>query len=227
MPYFRLLLVLIFSFGAVAADNSLQGAFGRMDTAAAGFKGLRADLTQMSHVDVMNDDTTESGKIAVRRASKKDIRMVVHMAPPNERKVSLGTNKVEIYYPKMNTVEEYDFGKAGALRDQLMMLAFGSTSKDLLSAYTVELGGPETVAGQKTTRLDLVPKDKELRARFPKVQLWISDDTGLTVQQTMHQPGKDYIRATYSNIQLANLSEAEVKLEVPRDARRGVKPLKR
>jgi outer membrane lipoprotein-sorting protein len=227
MPYLRLLLPLISLFCAYPADNPLQSVFSRMDSAAAGFKGLRADLTQTSHVDVMNDDTVESGKIAVRRTGRKDIRMIVHMLPPNERKVSLGSSKVEIYYPKMNTVEEYDFGKAGALRDQLMTLAFGSTSKDLLSAYTVEAGGAETVAGQKTTRLDLVPKDKELRARFPKIQLWISDDSGLTVQQTMHQPGKDYIRATYSNIQPAALSESDVKLDVPRDAKRGVKPLNR
>lgn len=226
MRYLLPLIVLIPAFSALGADN-LQTTLSRVDSAAAGFKGLRADLKQTSHLDVLNDNTVENGKIIVRRASRKDLRVLMEMLPPKEKKVALGANKVEIYYPKMNTVEEYDLGKAGTLRDQLMMLAFGSTSKDLLSAYTVKLGGPETIAGQKTTRLDLTPKNEELRAQFPKIQLWISDDAGLTVQQTLHQPGRDYIQATYTNIQLGNVSEADVKMDVPKNAVRGVKPLKR
>jgi hypothetical protein len=228
MRYFRPALLLIPLFGTFAADNSLQGTLALMDRAAVGFKGLRADLRQVSHLDVINEDTVENGKkIVVRRTSPKDLRVLITIEPPNPKKVAIGTTKVEIYYPKMNTVEEYDLGKAGAMRDQLMSLAFGSTSKDLMSSYTVALGGPETVAGKKTTRLDLTPKGKDLRAQFPRIQLWIADDTGLTVQQTLHQPGKDYIRATYTNIQPAAVPESEVKMEVPRDAVRGVKPIKR
>ena len=144
--------------------------------------------------------------------------MLILISPPNEKKVLIASNKVEIYYPKMNTVQEYELGKTGPLKDQLLSLTFGSTSKELLSGYSVTLGPSETAGGQNTTRLDLVPKDKELLKHYPKIQLWISDETGVTVQQKLNEPAGDYNQATYTNIQLANLSEADVKLDIPKDA---------
>ena len=34
----------------------------------------------------------------------------------------------QIYYPKSNTVEEYDLGKERAMIDQFLLLGFGSSS---------------------------------------------------------------------------------------------------
>jgi outer membrane lipoprotein-sorting protein len=218
MRYFRPLIVLFCIFGTRAADNSLQAVWARMDSAAARFKGMRADIRRVARLEVIKEDTVENGKIAVRRPALKDLRMLILIDPPNEKKVLIAANKVEIYYPKMNTVQEYEIGKSGSLKDQLLSLSFGSTSKELLSAYSVTLGPSETIAGQPTARLDLVPKDKELLKHYPKIQLWISDESGVTVQQKLNEPAGDYNQATYTNIQLANLSEADVKLDIPRDA---------
>ena len=128
MPYFRALLVLFLSFAAFAADNSLQSTLARMDSAAAGFKGLRADLTQTSHVDVLNDDTVETGKIAVRRASRKDVRMTVHMAAPNERKVSLGKSiwVVAGVMSAVGLIELYVFSRLGVKLSLPIRLVFMS-----------------------------------------------------------------------------------------------------
>ena len=71
----------------------------------------------------------------------------------------------------------------------------------------------------------MIPKDKELAARFPRIQLWIDDQSGMTVQQKLFQPGGDYLMATYTNQQQANLPDSAVKLNVPKDARKE-RPLK-
>ena len=220
MRYLRPLIVLFSLFGTNAADNSLQAVWTRMDTAAAKYKGMRAGIQRVARLEVLKEDTVEKGKIAVRRQNPKDLRMLILIDPPNEKKVLIGANKVEIYFPKMNTVQEYEIGKSGSLKDQLLSLTFGSTSKELLSGYSVTLGPSETVGGEKTSRLDLVPKDKELLKHYPKIQLWISDESGVTVQQKLNEPAGDYNQATYTNIQLANLSEADVRLDIPKDAAR-------
>jgi len=219
MRFVRLFAVLIPLFGIQAADTSLQAVFGRMDAAAAKFRGLRADMRHLTHTDIMQDDDVETGTIAVRRTNK-DLHMLVNFNAPKQRKVTLLSDKAEVYYPKMNTVQVVSFGKAGKFKDQLLTLGFGSTSKELQGPYDVQLGGPDNVAGQSATRIVLIPKNKELLTMFPKIELWISDQTGITIQQKLNQPGKDYLLATYTNVQLANVSEAEVKLDVPKDAKR-------
>src|SRR6185503_10694709 len=115
-------------FGIHAADNSLQAVWTRMDSAASRFKGMRASIHRLARLEVIKEDTVEDGKIAVRRPNAKDLRMLILINPPNEKKVLIAANKVEIYYPKMNTVQEYELGKTGSLKDQLLSLSFGSTS---------------------------------------------------------------------------------------------------
>src|SRR3954449_5111211 len=110
MRYLRPLIVLLSLTGANAADNSLQTVWTRMDAAAARYKSMRADIHRLARLEVIKEDTIENGKIAVRRPNLKDLRMLIVIDSPNEKKVLIAANKVEIYYPKMNTVQEYEIG---------------------------------------------------------------------------------------------------------------------
>jgi|SRR5262245_29143031 outer membrane lipoprotein-sorting protein len=207
------------AFGAAA--DPLQATMNRLDEAAAGFRGLSADVHKIAHTAVINEDTVDEGAILVKRPKPRDMRMLVDIKKPDPKTVAVAGRKVEIYFPKMNTVQEYDAGKNRALLDQFFLLGFGSTSADLKSGYEVKLGGPETVAGQKTTRIELVPKSKEVLAHLTGVELWISDSAGLTVQQKFHMPGGDYTQATYTNIKInPNLPDTALKLNLPKGVKR-------
>jgi len=212
---------LIPAAAARPASDSLEATLGRLDEAASGFRGLSADVHKVSHTAVINEDTVDEGTILVKRPKPGDIRMLVDIKQPDPKVVAVAGRKVEIYLPKMNTVQEYDAGKNRALLDQFLMLGFGSTSADLRSAYTITLGGPETVAGQKTTRIELIPKSKELLTHLRRVELWISDANGNTVQQKFHMPGGDYTQATYSNVRInPNLPDGTLKLNLPKGVKR-------
>jgi outer membrane lipoprotein-sorting protein len=129
--------------------------------------------------------------------------------------------KGAIYYPGMNTVQEYDLGKSRSLVEQFMLLGFGSNSKDLESAYSIRLGGPETVAGQKATRIELIPKSQDVLEHLKRVDLWISDTMSIAVQQKLYEPGGDYLLTTYTNIKLRlNLPDSAVKLDLPKSVKR-------
>ncbi|MGA2268028.1 MAG: outer-membrane lipoprotein carrier protein LolA [Bryobacteraceae bacterium] len=208
-------------WGAPAADSPLSATLARVDEAAARFKGLEAEVQQISHTAVINEDSVAAGTIAVKRPKPYDIRVLIDFKHPNPRQVMIAGVKVAIYYPGINTVQEYNLGKSRTLVEQFMLLGFGSNSRDLESAYSIRLGGPETVAGQKATRLELIPKSQDVLAHLKRVDLWISDGMGIAVQQKLYETGGDYLLATYTNIKLRpNLPDSAVKLDLPKSVKR-------
>jgi outer membrane lipoprotein-sorting protein len=230
MILLRPLLTICLAAGLYAAEPSLEATFARMDAVAPGFKGLTANLKQVKHTEVIHEDETDTGRISVKKASPKDLRMLIEFRSRDPKveeakayaegnRAFIGGNKAQMYYPKANLVQEFDLGKSATMRDQLMMLAFGSNSREMVRAYTVSFGGGDTVAGQKATRIMLIPKNQELAKLFPRIEMWISDETGLTLQQKMHEGGGDYVMATYSEIKLVNPADSAVKLDVPRNAK--------
>jgi len=132
--------------------------------------------------------------------------------------VEISGTIVQIYFPKANEVQIYNLGKGHKAEvEQFMKLGFGSNSKEIRQAYDVTYGAGETVAGQKTARIVLVPKSKDLLAMYPKFELWIADATGISIQQKVHEQGGNYTIATYPNMKLdPNIPDAAVKLNLPK-----------
>jgi outer membrane lipoprotein-sorting protein len=220
-PIPAVLAALSLCWAAPAADSSLAATLARMDEAAARFKGLEADVQKISHTAVINEDSVDAGTIVLKRPKPYDIRVLFDFKPPNPRQVMIAGVKGAIYYPGINTVQEWDLGKSRSLVEQFMLLGFGSNSKDLGNAYSIRLGGSETVAGQESTRIELIPKSPDVLKHLKRVDLWISDAIGIAVQQKLFETGGDYLLATYTNIKLRpNLPDSAVKLDLPKSVKR-------
>jgi len=219
-------LVLMVTLGLVraawSADDLLASTFARMDAAAASFKGLTTDVKKISHTEFLGEDDVSSGTMAVKRSKPHELRALVSLVQPDKKIVELSGHNAQIYFPKSNTVQVVSLDKkTTAVVDQLLLLGFGSTSADMQSVYTVQLGGAETVDGQKTVRLVLTPKKPETLPDFVNIELWISDATAMTVRQKFNERGKDYILAVYTNMKLVpNLPDTSVKLNIPKTAHR-------
>jgi outer membrane lipoprotein-sorting protein len=204
-------------FAMYAADDSLEAVFARMDKASAKFKDLTADMKRVSYTAFIQEETVDTGTIAVKLPKPHDYHLLMDFKTPDPKQVMLAGTKVVIYYPKTNTAQEIDLGKSNKGQiESFMRLGFGSNSRDLENAYSVKYGGPETVEGQKATRIELIPKSKDVAVQFPKFELWISDETGISIQQKIYQPGGDYSLATYTNMKInQNLPDSAVKLTLP------------
>ena len=190
-----------------------------MDQAAAKFTGLAADIRKVSHTGVINEDTVDAGTVRMKRPKPHDIRMLLEIKPPDPKQLFIDGKKVQIFYPNSLLVQEYDMSKYKSLLDQFLLLGFGSNSKELESAYSISLGGSEIVAGEKTSRLELIPKSQEMLVHLKRVDLWLSDETGMPLQQKFYQPGNDYQVATYTNIKI-NPSLPELKLDLPKGVKK-------
>ncbi len=202
-----------------AADETLESVLARMDKAAPSFKSLAAQLRKVTHTAVINEDSIDTGSILLRRA-RNDMRMLVEFTEPDPKSVAVHGERIEIYYPKMQTVEEYDMGKNRALVDQFLLVGFGTSGKDLSAAYQIKLLGEEDIGGVKTDHLELIPKSQEVLKQFRKLELWIEDTAGYPVQQKITQRGGDYHLFTYTAVKLNTPhADAELKLKAPKNAK--------
>jgi outer membrane lipoprotein-sorting protein len=215
-PFITYFALLFATVSGVASAAELNTVLARMNSSAVTFRSMKADLVKISHTEVVNDDSRESGNIAVLRKAPGSLRMLIQITKPEQRAAAFAGKEVQVYYPKMKTVQIYDLGKQSQLVDQFMLLGFGTSGTELRRNYKVSAGGTETLDGTATTRLDLTPLSKEVSQHFEKLQLWISDEGGYPVRQKLIQPSGDYILITYSSIRInPPLTQASVELTLP------------
>ena len=179
--------------------GDLEAVLARLDKASTAFRGMSAHARRLSHTDVIGEDNVDSGVMLLKRSRPREMRMLVDLTQPDPKTVALQGRKLEVYYPKMQTVQEFDVGKSRELLDQFFLLGFGTSRADLLNAYDIRLVGPETVDGKKTDRLELIPKSKEVRQHLNKLELWISE-AGFPVQQKFYLQAGDYMLVTYTEM---------------------------
>jgi outer membrane lipoprotein-sorting protein len=200
--------------------SDLDAVLARIDSAGAAFHGMSAKLRRLSHTAVINEDTVDSGTVLLKRPKPQDMRMLVEFTQPDPKTVAFQGHKVDIYYPKIQTVQEFDVGQNRDLLNQFFLLGFGTSRADLQSNYNIRFLGPETLDGHQTERLELIPKSKGVLEHLKKFELWISD-SGYPIQQKFYLPGGDYMLMTYSDMKInPELRDAALKLQVPKNVKR-------
>ena len=215
-------------FAAAISAQDLESALGRMDRLSKGFRGLTADLHKTAYTAVIKQSDESFGRLTVFRAQPKDLRMLVEIDKPDPTAVAYGDNKVQIYYPKIAEVQEYDLsGKQNHLIEEFLLLGFGTSTSDLRKKYSITFKQEATVQGLKADLLELVPKSAEARADFPSIEMWVAQGGGYPLRLKLYQPSKDYQQAEYTNVRVnpPNITEAAVRLKLPKGVKK-VRPQK-
>lgn len=208
-------------WAAMGAAAPLEEALARLDRAAAGFRGLRAQIRKISFTALVKESDEESGRITLYRPKPKDLRMLVEFEQPSPRAVAFANNRIQIFYPRLMTVQEYDLGKQGALVDQFLLLGFGTPVRDLRRAYSIRYLGQEAVNGAPADRLELTPLSQEALQHVKSIEIWVSQADGMVLQQKVNQPSRDYVLVTYSSIQVnPALTPADVRLNLPKGVKK-------
>ncbi len=188
-----------------------------MDQSAASFRAVSASVLRVHHTEVINENDEESGILLMKR-NGKGAQVLVDISKPDPKRVSFNDSKVEMYYPKINTIQEWDFSKQRSLVDQFLLLGFGTLGRDLAKNYAIRVLGEETVSGQKTARLELIPKSARFKENFDRIELWIAE-AGHPVRQKLFQPGGDYYLVTYSDLKWnPTLGDDALRLNAPKNA---------
>lgn len=213
----RVSLFLALAAFLVKAD-SLDTVLNRMDEAARTFRGLTADVHHIDYSDLFSETTAEDGKFKMIKKAKTGLVLLAEFTGRDPRKIYVATNKLQVYHPKANSVDVYDTRKFTKSADMLIMVGFGTPRSELERKYAISLGGSETVAGVKTTRIDLKPRSTEEKNFFNVIQLWIPDDKGNPIQEKIlsGKEGKDYNLLQFSNLKInPPLPDSEFELKLP------------
>jgi outer membrane lipoprotein-sorting protein len=193
--------------------GGLENILKQLDSQAADFHSLTADLERTKVTVVVNDKSTESGKIFVRR----DDKMRIELTQPDERTILRDGDDFYIYNPKIHRVEEYNLGNKKSLVDQFVLLGFGTPGSELKKSYSITLQGEETLDNRKVELLELLPKSDDVRNQLSKIQLWFDESTWLPAQQKFYETGSgDYFIIHYKNIaRNVRIADSEFKPHWP------------
>ncbi|HXH50863.1 MAG TPA: outer membrane lipoprotein carrier protein LolA [Terriglobia bacterium] len=190
-----------------------------MNDSAKRLKTLSADLEYTKVTVLVNDFATESGQMYFRNAKSPDI--LIDFKTPAPKVILFKKDKAEIYQPKINQIQEFDLSKHSQLIQQFLLLGFGTESKEMRKVYEVKYLKEEQLGGDTTAILELTPREESLAAQLSKIQLWISEESWLPVQQKFFEAGGDYSVARYSSVKVnRNLPSSTFQLHAAKDAKR-------
>jgi outer membrane lipoprotein-sorting protein len=211
------LLTIALALAAPLAAQSLAETFAHMDKTAQKLDVVVADIRHDVHTAIINDDEVDTGTFRLKREKSRGVRMLIDFVGKNAKTVSLDDATVSVYYPKSNVEQIFDIGPKKQVVQQFLLLGFGATSAELQQSYDVTWVGAETVDGQRTGHVKLIPKSQEALRQMTSAELWISDTNGLPLQQKIVLPSGDYWLVNYSKIQLnSSLSAEALKIKLPK-----------
>ena len=204
---------------AFARAATLDQVLAQMNQNAAKFKSVTAKVRYDSYIAVVKTDEVSTGAFRMKR-SKRDVLVQVELTEPDPKTVAFSGTKVEIYYPKLKQIEVYNLGGHDVV-EKYLALGFGASSNDLKTDYAIRELGAEAVNGVQTSRLELIPKSKQVMQQFLKIELWMSDATGYPVQEKFYKTGGDYTIITYSDVAInPTLPDSVFKLNPPKGVQR-------
>jgi outer membrane lipoprotein-sorting protein len=188
---------------AFAADENLQNVLSRIDKAANEFKSMTAQVTYVTHTDVLNDDSTESGTVTMKKIQPDEVQGKVDFTAPDRKTVTIEKRRVEEYFPKINTLQVFDLDKHGEQLDKFFMIGFGTSGTELAKDYDVTVLGTENVNGQLAIHLQLKPKAPEARQYIQRLELWIPEQGDpYPLREKILEPSRDYRLVTYSDLKI-------------------------
>lgn len=200
---------------------TIEETLAALDRGAASFKSMAANVKWVSHQGVVDEDNTDTGTIVLRRPKPGEMHMLIELAAPSRKSVLLSGGKLEVYFPKIQTVQQYDVGKSRQTLEQFLLLGFGASGKELAEGYELKWLGVEAVEGQPASHLELTPKSAEVRKHLKKAELWISDRGGHPVRQKLYFLAGDYSLISYTGVRINPAQGgAALALRLPRNVKR-------
>jgi outer membrane lipoprotein-sorting protein len=210
--FFAAICTIGFSASSAVTAQDLQSVLSRMDAASAKFRTTSADVEFTStQTHPIPDTDVQKGAVYYKRDGAS-FQMGVHIDTDDGQAapkviVCCINGEIKLYEKLQNQVTT--LSKLSQY-ESWFMLGFGAGSKELAAKWDIAYGGPETVDGVKTEKLELTPKDPNVKAKLPKVILWMDADRAISLKQYFDEGGGQSRTCNYTNI--------KVNQSLPRDA---------
>jgi outer membrane lipoprotein-sorting protein len=211
--------LLILIPAAVGADT-LDAILARMDRAAKEFQAVSTDYQQVDYTAALKDlSGPEKATLRIKR-NKSAVSAILIFDGHSPHTVVIKGGKAYMYYPAAKQEQIYEIGKFGAMLDQYILLAFGTSGAELRKNFDVKLVGTETVDSKSASKIELRPKGGESKKIIAKIELWIPEGESSAIREKVTKDSDDYWLVSYSNINLkARVEDSVFDLKLPKDTK--------
>jgi outer membrane lipoprotein-sorting protein len=170
----------------------------RLETVYQNRTSLQANFKEERHMAILKEPVVNQGKIWFTPPDK--IRREITGNSPSTTVID--GKKMTIYYPKLQTAEQYDLVKRPIIRQSLEALTAGLNFQRVSDYYSIE-GSKEG----NTYTVTLTPKTASIR-RLVK-QLTLTMQTDLTPQKVDYQsPRGERVLIDYSDVKRDPVSDS-------------------
>jgi len=176
-----------------------------MNESAKRLKTLSANLEYTKVTVLVNDKSTEEGRLFYHKGKSPEIR--IEFQQPESKIILFKKNKAEVYLPKINQLQEFNLEQKSGMVEEFLRLVIGSETGELKKSYDLKYLKEEDIAGDTTAVLELKPRKENTASQLTKIQMWVSEESWLPTQQQFFEPGGDYLIARYK--------EVKVNLKIP------------
>jgi outer membrane lipoprotein-sorting protein len=200
--FFAAIVACTFAATGSSQAQDLQSVLSRIDAGSAKFHTTSADVEFTSaQTHPIPDTDVQKGTVYYQRDGST-FQMGVHIDTDDGQpapKVVVCCMKGEIkLYEKLQ--DQVTTLSKLSQYESWFMLGFGASGKELAARWDMKYDGPETVDGIKTEKLELVPKDPNVKAKLPMVILWMDADHAISLKQYFDEGGGQSRTCHYTNI---------------------------
>jgi outer membrane lipoprotein-sorting protein len=192
---------------AAPSDDEKAKVLERLNQSAGTFHSAYADVEfDFIETDPVYDKDVQTG-VAFYERTNASIKMGAHLTKHNNRPSAKAytfvDGVVKLFEPGEDTVTT--IAKAEKYQGYIV-LGFGASGRDLEAKWNIAYLGSEMLsdgkAQVKTEKLELVPKDPELRKNLAKVTIWIDPDRAVSLKQIFTLSGTSSRVCLYSNFKM-------------------------
>ena len=190
--------------------DPLQQVLDRLNVSAANFRSTSAQV-EFDNIETAPVPQTDVQKGLVYYDRKNNsVQMGVHMSEHNGKPSGKAYTYVggvfRLFEPGVNQVTTY---VKASKWESYIDLGFGASGKDLQAKWNVQYLGSEQMGGVNTVKLELTPKDPDLRKNLSKVTIWVDPDHAISLKQVFTFTSSTYV---------CQYSDFKFNLSLPGDA---------
>jgi outer membrane lipoprotein-sorting protein len=199
------------------ASLTLDQIYAKIDEASKAFKSAEANVQREYTTVIVNETEVKSGKFFYTRRGVEP-RVKLELVKPDVQFALIDRGKVQFYSPGIKQVQEAGISGNRDTVEMYMALGFGQSSADLKANFDVSLGPDEMIGGQKTSVLNLKPKNPS--SPFQMIQLWLDQKAWNSAQIKIVEKSKDYLVIKFTNVKMnAGIPDSRFKLDLPKDVK--------
>src|SRR5687768_8755376 len=159
---------------AQAQTYTLDQVISKLDQVGRTFRSMEAGIERTKVTILVNDKSTDNGKIYLARQGNAS-RLKIDFTAPTNQSVLIDKGTITLYYPKLKQAQEYTSAQSSNAASGFIFPGFGQSGEEIKRDYTTKIVGTETVNGVKTTMLELTPKNSKFAAQFKSIVMWLDE----------------------------------------------------